>query len=98
LARYHHLALAELVINLTGAGILLRAPALYSRAPAYYYGRRHVITAIRTVPALAVNAAGCRIDRRGGNRITGTWQPAGAVARTSGSIWDPKKHAWEDTG
>ena len=40
---------------ITRAGALSPAPALYSWAPAYYYLRRRIITAIRPVPALAVN-------------------------------------------
>src|SRR5262249_30419795 len=40
---------------LTGAGTLSPAPARYSRAPAHYHSRRHIITAIRPLPARAVN-------------------------------------------
>jgi len=47
------------VINLTGAGTLSPAPARYYWAPAHYHWRRHVIKAIRPVPALAVNTEEC---------------------------------------
>src|SRR5260370_40334211 len=40
---------------LTGPGAFSRAPAPYSWAPTHYHPRRHIITAIRPAPALAVN-------------------------------------------
>src|SRR5205807_2121314 len=46
---------AELVIYTTGAGALSLAPANYHRRRHRIRERRHIITAIRPVPALAVN-------------------------------------------